>query len=204
MQEKLLGQLFNELKERFSPSATRSAIRSLDVGFDVIWAELVELVDDDAYGPALRRLKTETNNLPTADRVRTILLDETKKVRAAAEKNRLDRWYKNKGGETRAELDQAPSIFTRVQQIEMASDAMALLKKIPYMTRLESIRAHQALAEKYPGSGFGHTNEEIRQILTPKEPGLPIEEAHPLAQRRYRLELEQQLAELKEWQSSNA
>jgi hypothetical protein len=201
MQEKLLCQLFNELKARFENCSTRAALRSLELGIEALWQDLVDQADDDAYPRAIRRLKSETNNLPTADRVQRILLEETKKARDLAEKTRLDRWYKKKGGETRAELEQQPSSFSRVQQIEMAADAVALLRRIPVMTRLERIIAQQDLEAKYPGSSFGLTQLEIRERLFIREHWQNIEETPPLFRNRYKEELEQAQRDLAEAQT---
>ena len=196
----LLCQLLDELKARFQSVATKGALRSLEAGMEAIWYELENETSDDAYPGALRRLKTETNNLPTADRVQRILQEETKKARTSTEKTRLDRWFKTKGGETRWELDQAPSLFSRPQQIEMASDAVALLKRIPFLDKLERIQAQQELDEKYPGGTFALTQVEIRRCLTFREHWRAVEEAPPAFRRRHREERAQAERELLEAQ----
>lgn len=179
MEVATLYLMHKELTVRFKPTAASS--RSLWDGLSVLVPELQVEADDRAYEPALRRLKIETLNLPTADRVRTVLLDETKKVRARADKERCDQWYKKKGGEKREELDQQPNLFTSPQCTPMGREAVQLLIAITTMSPLQRIRACDEMEERYPGTGFAYSKEEALKCLTPREHWQPLEDVPPRA-----------------------
>ena len=157
MQAETLYLLHKELTERFKPGL--AAARSLWDGLSVLAAELQAEADDRAYDPALRRLKTETLNLPNPDRVRTILMDETKKVRVKDSDQRDREWTKTKEPRQTSGGMKPVSELTTAQLVARDEHAKAALMCLRSMqTDLppdKKLEFFMMMEQRYPGIGWG-------------------------------------------------
>lgn len=158
MQEAKIVKLCQELDARFSPSL--QVMKGFNKGIDVIWPELLE-IHDGAYEPALKRLKIETNSLPTVDRVKSILVVEGKKAMLADADHREREWNKSKGkkgvGGKPEEVDAVAcrlAIAARDEHAHFACEGIALMRR-PDKTREQKLEFFKLMDDQYPGIGWG-------------------------------------------------
>jgi hypothetical protein len=192
---RILESLQNEFRKSFPPA-----------GIKAVRPELLA-APDKALEKAFDYYVLN-GRFPSPQNFRDQVLHESKLIAAAETRERESEWARTKGvgdlEKPRRDLERQASIFSRQQQEELAKDTLSLIKNIccGNFTRVDRIKQHAGLATKYPSVGFALTKKEEADIFRIREHWRPVEEAHPLFQRRYRLEQEQLQAETKVWQEA--
>ena len=158
MQEAKLLDLCRELDERFSPS--RQVMKGFERAINAVWLELCS-VHDAAYEPALKRLKIETNTLPTVERVRSVFEVEGKKAMLKDSDYRDREWGKTKEDNPRREAGRPEEVsLTAVQIIARDEHARCALQGFAMMqrsdkTHKEKLEFFKLMESRYPGIGWG-------------------------------------------------
>jgi len=160
MQEQQLTRIFAELIERFDPS--KQVKKSFESAYNEIWNDML-LVPEGALVPALKRLKTMTNYLPSAEKVLLIFQAEGKHHARDAENQRTAEWDKTKGyGDLRYRSKSQPEEvkLTAVQIVARDEHAKFAIQGFAMMSRrdktpAEKLEFFKAMELRYPGFGWG-------------------------------------------------
>lgn len=190
MNEAQAIQVFDELIRRFEPS--RQVQKSFDAAFNVIFADLLT-IHEDAIEPALKRLKTSTNYLPSAEKVLQAFKAEGKEVAKNATSRREEAWNRQKGGADRRELDKAGSFFsTQEKADEHAMAGMMCLKaQMTDKSHTDKLEFFKLMENRYPGIGWGLAGIDQQKWYEKQKARphwRPIDEASPQFQLKHGLE----------------
>ena len=154
MQGKLLLQLVEELRLRFLP--TPVVWKGFNRGIDSIWTELEQQVHDGAYEPALKRLRIETNTLPTVERVRSVLEVEGKKAMLKDSDYRDREWTKTKEPNPRRDNSKpgeaqltAVQLIARDEHAKLAIQGFLMMQRND-KTHKEKLEFFKLMASRYP------------------------------------------------------
>lgn len=158
MQGPQLSKIFDELIERFEPS--KQVKKSFNAAYNEIWNDLL-LIPEGALEPALKRLKTMTNYLPSAEKVLIIFQSEGKHFARETEKQRTAEWDKTKGygdprGRGKAQPEEvqltAAQIIAKDEHGRFARNGFKLLERRatgPENSR-EQVEFFKMMANQYP------------------------------------------------------
>jgi len=162
MQEQQLTRIFAELIERFDPS--KQVKKSFESAYNEIWNDML-LVPEGALVPALKRLKTMTNYLPSAEKVLLIFQAEGKHHARDAENQRTAEWDKTKGyGDPRYRSKSQPEeakltvaqVIARDEHAKLAVGGFRLLERggRSVEARKQQLEFFRLMDSRYPNAGW--------------------------------------------------
>ena len=157
-----LSRIFAELIDRFDPS--KQVKKSFESAYNEIWNDLL-LIPEGALEPALKRLKTMTNYLPSAEKVLIIFQAEGKHFARETEKQRTAEWDKTKGyGDPRGRGKDTPEEvkLTAVQMVARGEHAKLALNGFRILerggkseeARQKQLEFFKLMDSRYPNAGW--------------------------------------------------
>lgn len=126
-------------------------------GVQRVWPDLVKQ-PDKAMEAAYDWFVVNSTYLPSPAKLLEQVQKEAKRIYAEEAKTREQEWARQKGGETRRELERSGSVFSREQSTAHGRHAIEAIRlMLSDASRSDKLECYRVMEANYPGVGWGLT-----------------------------------------------